>query len=223
MKVQLQAFCLAITAAFPCDEEVPPAVTILGLTLFPKCGCCMPIKEAMDRLQKDLDATIAEKEEVSKEHSRVLEKFAKLKDAVYSERDKAAKAEARACKAEALAGKGAFDPKVSRVLHMTDSPITEALKHEISVLRRQVESLTGTRPKAGSSMELDPNKYHQRLKESFKEQISCFREGVYMMTGYKIDMVPGNDRPTFRVRSLFAESEHGTLSFSWHFRCTEQE
>ena len=49
MKVQLQAFCLAISAALPCDEEVPPAVNILGLGLYPKCGCCMPQTQAMDR------------------------------------------------------------------------------------------------------------------------------------------------------------------------------
>mmetsp|Transcript_18168 Transcript_18168/g.50433 ORF Transcript_18168/g.50433 Transcript_18168/m.50433 type:complete len:156 (+) Transcript_18168:347-814(+) len=49
LKVQLQAFCLAITAAIPCDEEVPPALAIAGLTLYPKCGCCMPIKEAIER------------------------------------------------------------------------------------------------------------------------------------------------------------------------------
>jgi hypothetical protein len=49
VKVQMQVFCLAITAAIPCDEEVPPIVSILGLTVFPKCGCCMPIKEAMSR------------------------------------------------------------------------------------------------------------------------------------------------------------------------------
>eukprot|EP00934_Nitzschia_sp_Nitz4_P007408 Nitzschia sp. Nitz4//scaffold5_size260463//63911//64593//NITZ4_000959-RA/size260463-exonerate_est2genome-gene-0.272-mRNA-1//1//CDS//3329555271//7398//frame0 len=49
LKIQLQAFCLAVTAAIPCDEEVPPAVSVLGLTVYPKVGCCMPIKEAIAR------------------------------------------------------------------------------------------------------------------------------------------------------------------------------
>lgn len=49
MKIQLQAFCLAITGAFPCDEEVPPVLTILGCTLYPKCTCCAPQKEIIKR------------------------------------------------------------------------------------------------------------------------------------------------------------------------------
>jgi hypothetical protein len=49
VKIQLQAFCLAISVAIPCDEEVPPAVNILGLGLYPKIGCCMPQAEAMQR------------------------------------------------------------------------------------------------------------------------------------------------------------------------------
>ena len=32
-KVQMQCFCLAISAAFPCDEEVPPIVAVAGLTV----------------------------------------------------------------------------------------------------------------------------------------------------------------------------------------------
>jgi hypothetical protein len=28
---------------------VPPAVSCLGLTVYPKCGCCMPIKQAIER------------------------------------------------------------------------------------------------------------------------------------------------------------------------------
>eukprot|EP00980_Cylindrotheca_fusiformis_P018580 scaffold6158_cov67-Cylindrotheca_fusiformis.AAC.1 len=49
IKMQLQTCCLAITAAVPCDSEVPALVTVAGLTVYPKVGCCMPIKEAMDR------------------------------------------------------------------------------------------------------------------------------------------------------------------------------
>lgn len=166
------------------------------------------MKDEVERLQKDLDTSLTEKQDLRRQHSTVLEKFAKLKEAVYSERAKAEKAEARACKAEALAGKGSFNPEETRVLHLKQNPVTEALKQEVEVLRRHIESLTGSKPKTDSS-ELDPNKLHQRLKESFKEQIGRFREGVYLMTGFKIDMIPGTDRPKFRVRSLYAEQEHG--------------
>ena len=63
--------------------------------------------------------------------------------------------------------------------------------------------------------EVDPDKLHQRLKQSFKEQIGLFREGVYLMTGYKIDMLPGVDRPTFRVRSMYAGQEEDHLMLKW--------
>ena len=95
---QIQFFCLAITAALPCNNEgrsirlascvhcciqwgmcmcgvgmgsrcavdhgsltsfccisfpfivlVPPQCACLGLTVYPKCGCCMPVKEVMNR------------------------------------------------------------------------------------------------------------------------------------------------------------------------------
>eukprot|EP00977_Amphora_coffeiformis_P019262 scaffold7101_cov153-Amphora_coffeaeformis.AAC.7 len=42
--------CVVVSAAIPCNEEVPVAVSIAGLTLYPKMGCC--IKQAslkMDR------------------------------------------------------------------------------------------------------------------------------------------------------------------------------
>ena len=49
MKLQCQTCCLAITGAFPCDEEVPHVWTVLGCTIYPKCGCCVPIKNVMSR------------------------------------------------------------------------------------------------------------------------------------------------------------------------------
>jgi len=46
---QCQLCCVVISAAFPCTDEVPAAVTILGCTIYPKCGPCMPMKKIMDR------------------------------------------------------------------------------------------------------------------------------------------------------------------------------
>ena len=34
----------------------------------------------------------------------------------------------------------------------------------------------------------DSNKLNQRLKEMFKERITAFREAVYLLTGYKVDL-----------------------------------
>merc|ERR1712216_306043 len=47
--VQCQLGCCVVSGALPCTEEVPAAVTVLGCTLYPKCGPCMPMKKVMDR------------------------------------------------------------------------------------------------------------------------------------------------------------------------------
>ena len=68
-----------------------------------------------------------------------------------------------------------------------------------------------------STSALDAQKLNQRLKESFREQIGLFREGVYLITGYKIDMIntESSSRPQFKVRSMFAERQEDHLMFSW--------
>ncbi|EJK49705.1 hypothetical protein THAOC_31385, partial [Thalassiosira oceanica] len=47
--LQAHLCCTVASAAFPCNDEVPIAVTIAGVTLYPKCGVCVPMKEVMKR------------------------------------------------------------------------------------------------------------------------------------------------------------------------------
>lgn len=116
--------------------------------------------------------------------------------------------------AEAWAGKGSFNPDTTRVVHFTETPLVQAMKEEIDVLKRQLEVAKG--PKSSSkSAHHNPDKLNQRLKENFKEQIATFREGVYIATGFKFDMLPGTDRPTFRVRSLYSANEKDHLLLKW--------
>jgi hypothetical protein len=159
-------------------------------------------KKRIEQLQMDLaeqiklgEMTAAELQQVQSEHKIMGEKFGKLREAVYTERTKAEQAVQRANQAEALAGKGSFDPEKTRVMHLVhNNPLMEALKGEIKVLKRQVEVLSGNndsnssknKTKKSPILDVDPNKFHQRLKQSFKEQIGRFREGVYLMTGYKV-------------------------------------
>ena len=178
------------------------------------------LTEDRDRLAKEVETLREEQKEQQKEHARVVEKFGKLREALMAERTKVDEAESRAFKAEALAGKGSFNTEESRVLHLQRNPLTEAIRDryetEIRGLHRQLEEATGQRPAraaAPAGSEVDPQKLHQRLKQSFKEQIALFREGVYLMTGYKVDMLPGGEKPTFRVRSLYAEQEQDQLMF----------
>jgi hypothetical protein len=172
------------------------------------------LKQAQESLQDDLNMSLKEKEELQASHSNVVAKFGKLKDALYEERTKANKAEERANRAEALAGKGSFNPETTRVLHLSQNPVTEALREEVTVLQRQVQAIKKNNP-SSSMIDVDPNKLHQRLKESFKEQIGKFREGVYLITGLKIDMIPSTLNTKFKVRSVFAEQEHDHLLLQW--------
>lgn len=49
MNLQCQICCTVVSAAVPCNEEVPLTLNVLGLTLYPKPGCCMTLKETMQR------------------------------------------------------------------------------------------------------------------------------------------------------------------------------
>jgi hypothetical protein len=179
------------------------------------------LKEAKEVLTNDLKKINASKDELQAKHNTVVEKFGKIREAVVTERNKAQQAEARAIKAESLAGKGSFDPEQTRVLHLKKNPLVDALREENRVLKRQIDALSSEHKQKATTTtagaDVDPEKLHQRLKQSFKEQIGRFREGVYLMTGYKIDMLPGKDgdRPMFRVRSLYAEREEDHLMFKW--------
>ena len=173
------------------------------------------IRSDRDRLAKDLEASNKDHHERRKELERTRDKFFKLRDALQKERVYKETAEARANKAEARAGKGSFDPESTRILHLRETPLTTALKEEIKVLKRQIELYKGGERQGSKLNAPDPDKLNQRLKQNFKEQIAVFREGVYLMTGYKVDMLPGTDRPTFRVRSMYAEKEEDHLMFKW--------
>lgn len=180
-------------------------------------------QQELDLLQKERDRLLKELERIRTtldvqrtENDQTRAKFFKLRDALEDEKAKRENAEIRATKAEELTGKGMFNPERTRVLHMEETPLVQALKEEISVLKRQIEAYTGSISDK-SFVAHDPDKLNQRLKQNFKEQIALFREGVYLMTGYKVDMLPAGpgDRPTFRVRSMFAEREEDHLMLKW--------
>ena len=109
-----------------------------------------------ERLKKEIAANTAEID-------RVKEKFGKLKEALQAEKAKTAEAEQRANEAEALAGKGSFNPDHSRVVHLTDTPLVEALKEEIKVLKRQVEASKGSKSSSKVAHH-NLDKLNQRLK-----------------------------------------------------------
>jgi len=62
----------------------------------------------------------------------------------------------------------------------------------------------------------DSDKYNTRLKDMFREHIALFREAVYLLTGFKVDMITAaGPNPKFRLRSMYAPSEADTLLFQF--------
>ncbi|KAK1745223.1 glucose-6-phosphate 1-epimerase [Skeletonema marinoi] len=210
-------------------------------------GLQISLKSARDEIKlltdtnKKLEMTMEEmktdQNTAKSEHERVLEKFQKLRSALMEERSKAEAAEARACQAETLAGKGSYNAETTRVVHLESNPLMEAVREkfqtEIDALKLQLEAAQDGRasksPSVGTSTpassrgslgsagtDVDVQKMHTRLKERFRMQIALFREGVYLLTGFKIDMIDADsDSPQFRVRSIYGEREGDHLMFRW--------
>ena len=66
----------------------------------------------------------------------------------------------------------------------------------------------------------DSSKLNLRLKEMFRERITSFREAVYLLLGYKVDLLFANEAggsalPRLRLRSMYAESPEDSLLFQW--------
>lgn len=184
--------------------------------------------QACDEMKQEFDRIVEEKRSAEEELERVKDKFGKIREALMKERAKAEEAEDRACRAETLAGKGAYNEDTTRVVHLQDNPLSTAIREkyekEIAELRHEMEAGGTSDPKGtpgsrGSSSSeaavVDVQKATQRLKDKFKEHISLFREAVYLLTGYKVDMTVDVDRPYFKVRSMYAEKEDDHLMFIW--------
>lgn len=64
---------------------------------------------------------------------------------------------------------------------------------------------------------VDSDKLNMRLKAMFRERISCFREAVYLLTGYKVDLFStdsyNGSHPRLKLRSMYAEDPEDCLIF----------
>ena len=237
---KITSFPIDKSAEFKVIEK-SPTVQGLQLGLNSARAQILSMEDEAVRLRQSIEAAREETKACKAEHERVLEKFGKLRDALLREREKAEKAEERAVLAETLVGKGHFNDESTRALHLKENPMIQAVRHkfeneikglkinleekdaELALLRgvsdasatKSPSSLGTISSSGGKLSSLDAQKLHKRLKESFKEQIGLFREGVYLLTGYKIDMYSDSDRPRFRVRSVFSDREDDHLTFLW--------
>eukprot|EP00903_Cladosiphon_okamuranus_P008355 g8036.t1 len=59
----------------------------------------------------------------------------------------------------------------------------------------------------------DAKKFSLRLKEMYKERINYYRQTIYLLTGYRIDLMMDPTRQMLRLRSMYAEQESDCLLF----------
>ncbi|CBN76841.1 conserved unknown protein [Ectocarpus siliculosus] len=141
---------------------------------------------------------------------------------------------------EAASGTGG---QKGKVLHFKDNPAAraaeaakretkkklEALTEENKRLVQQLESVGAGGMDASSSDGVsilgggssgmrgadtpDAKKFSVRLKEMYKERINFYRQMVYLLTGYRIDLMKDPTRQMLRLRSMYAEQESDCLVF----------
>jgi mitotic spindle assembly checkpoint protein MAD1 len=175
-------------------------------------------------------------EEEREKLGKVTDKFYKLKKEMERQRDLKEKAEERADKAEIMMGKGAYNSEKTRILHMSKNPLQEAIARKYKAMleelqgeneRLETEIVTMRSSSSGASTPLptpsktpskvskssiDYEKMNQRLKMGFQKQTALYREAVYKLTGYKVDIVPNTGN--IKLRSMYAEKEGDHLLFT---------
>ena len=166
---------------------------------------------------KELVATYGDEGDVDAAlRARVGELEANLADAARALEAAAAAAAAAPRRAAAAAAEPAAAADAAgefRVLHLVDNPAAAAAAaHALKKKAAEEARAKADEPKNV----VDGAKLHARLKERFREHLSWFREAVYLLTGFKVDMSAlGEDNPQVRLRSIFAEDEDDALLFAW--------
>ncbi|KAG1708218.1 hypothetical protein DVH05_024901 [Phytophthora capsici] len=134
-------------------------------------------------------------------------------------------------------GRGEFNVETTKIVHLAVNPTRELLqskaksgdieklRQENEALRARLNKLTGdedtesTNPPAEDKLTTTTaydtveglKKLNQRLKQVFGDQIRQYREAVYLLTGYKVDLKKSNGMELLRLRSVYAEHEDDEL------------
>jgi len=140
---------------------------------------------------------------------------------------------------ERRALKGDFDPTDTKVLHFTNNPTAQAIQkresqvsellNENTALKARIQLLeqgqttdltmmVGAKVEEGEGEKVQELKEQlnkaevmkERLMEAFKKTSHDFREVVYHLTGYRIDVLQDNK---YRLLPLYAESQEDSLLF----------
>ena len=108
--------------------------------------------------------------------------------------------------------------EIKRLRESTDTANSKGMELEKPTTGVRVEDAP---PAAPVPSAIDSSKLNLRLKEMFKERITTFRECVYLLTGWKIDLMfdgckeQGTSKPQLRLRNMYAEQPEDSLLFLW--------
>ena len=200
------------------------------------------VKEALERANSRLAVLEAQSQKLrkagspalvkksAKQYDKLKEKSAALEEQNEELKSKLEEATDKIEELEHILSKGAHDPSKTKVLHMAFNPArisrqekAKQMENELAALRKNNADLAERLRRAGGGRgeavnvdvgSMDAKKQYERLKALFKEQTKAFKEAVYLLTGYKIDMTQ-DKHPQLRIRSMFAEREGDHLLFRW--------
>ncbi|CAI5737683.1 unnamed protein product [Peronospora destructor] len=134
-------------------------------------------------------------------------------------------------------GRGEFNVETTKIVHLAVNPTRELLKskaklddienlrQENEALRARLNMLTDGEDTKATSVCVEDNlttttsydtveglkKLNQRLKQVFGDQIRQYREAVYLLTGYKVDLKKSDGKEILRLRSVYAEHDDDEL------------
>eukprot|EP00055_Hartaetosiga_balthica_P009029 m.35019 g.35019 ORF g.35019 m.35019 type:complete len:790 (-) comp6577_c0_seq1:99-2468(-) len=113
-----------------------------------------------------------------------------------------------------------------KILHLKANPVAWAKRDDLADLRKENEELKALLSTSGSSASFDVelsekvkeleasieqrDRKIQRLKETFGEAVTDFRNMCYELTGYKIEVIHTN---RYRLRSMYGESPDDCVVF----------
>ncbi|RLN58983.1 hypothetical protein BBJ29_001483 [Phytophthora kernoviae] len=148
------------------------------------------------------------------------------------------KAEMELAILEKRLGRGEFNVETTKIVHLAVNPTHEMLKskakssdverlqQENEALRARLDKLTGGVDAEAPDIAASEDKFttttsyetveglkklNQRLKQLFGDQIRQYREAVFLLTGYKVDLKKSNGMELLRLRSVYAEHDDDEL------------
>lgn len=104
-----------------------------------------------------------------------------------------------------------FNSGSTKVLHLALNPTSELLEQKHSNSLESSDQVATLKTTTSYETVEGQKLLNQRLKEVFRSQIQQYREAVYLLTGYKVDLNKANGAELLRLRSMYAAQRDDEL------------